>query len=285
MSTGLNDGTNGTRYDVPLFFLEEYPLFIEFMDTFFDWIYNQQGFTQVELESYLDDTSWMDPTSTKDLMHQLIDLKRLDPPGAAGRATLDHKLLTRDFDLIKALDCEDLQDADGRSIFAMDDHEEAIELHYEDFGFQKTADYAFEYYVEYKTLEGFNFLTADGEKYNVGVTDKKRRNLDHSRWLKLLKHVYRIRGTQKATELFFWLYFGAPIRVSYPKEKIARLDDNFVLDGDNTLRDDNYYNEYSYVIKVPGDVERYQGVFDKIYRRHFHPTGFTVFLESFQTGV
>lgn len=280
MSSDLNDGNHGVKNEVPLAYRMEYPKFIEFMDVFYNWLYNQQGFSAEEIQAYLANPGeWVDPLSNKSPLEQLIDFKNVGNPGRVSRDYLKDRFLVREFDDIFSTDAE-LQDVDGRPLFAVRDKVEHIDAWYQDFGFQRTADRSFEDFGNFVPKNSDRLITADGENLAVYIEGTKRRTLDHVRWLKLLKHIYRIRGTRKAMELFFWLYFGVPIKIKEPKLEIGGLDDNFDLDGVVGLRDDYYYDEFSYVITVPGDVSEIEGVFEKVYRQHFHPAGFTVFLES-----
>lgn len=280
MSTVLNSGNNGTQYEVPLYFLEEYPNFIQFMDVFYQWLYNQQGFTREEIEDYIKNSNdWLDPFSGDSPLEQLIDIKTQKTPGRQIKDQLQDHFLVRGFESMLGLDLP-MEDSDGRPLFAECDRDKDIDDWYGSFGFQRTADKSFQDFSRFAEKNGSQFVTADGDTFSVFISGTKRRTLDHTRWLKLLKHIYRIRGSKKAIELFFWIYFGCPIQIKYPKEEIGGLDDNFDLDGTVGLRDDYYYDEYSYVIKVPGDVSQFEGVFNKVFREHFHPAGFTVFLES-----
>lgn len=281
MSKDLNDGHNGTKYETPLYYQNEYPLFLEFMDTFFNWLYRQQGFTEEEILAYLADTSsWLDTTSDETPLQQLINLKLRKTPGQAAKDYLADKFLTRTFESMFALDAEELTDVDGRPLFTPEDKNEQIDAWYKDFGFQRTVDKSFPEFGSFVPDGSDSMITSDGDTFSVYIDGTKRRTLDHPRWLKLLKHIYRIRGTKKSIELFFWIYFGCPVTVFYPKDDIGGLDATFDLDGETGLRDDYYYDEYTYVIKVPGDVSDFEGVFERVFRQHFHPTGFNVFLES-----
>lgn len=280
MQTVLNNGTNGVKYEVPLYFLSEYPNFIKFMDIFYQWLYNQQGFTEEEISSYLQNSKdWLDPFTTDSPLEQLIDIKAKKSPGRQVKEHLEDHYLVRGFEQMLGLDTE-ITDSEGRPLFAECDRNTSIDNWYDSFGFQRTADKSFQEFSRFATKNGQRLITADGDNFSVYVEGTKRRTLDHTRWLKLLKHIYRIRGSKKAIELFFWIYFGCPIQIMYPKEEIGGLDANFDLDGTVGLRDDYYYDEFSYVIRVPGDAKDFEGVFNKVFREHFHPAGFTVFLES-----
>lgn len=281
MSKDLNDGNIGVKYQTPLFFQNEYPLFIEFMDTFFNWLYRQNGFTEEEILSYLANTSeWLEVHSDKSPVEQLIDRKLRKTPGTVAKDYISDKFLVRTFEDMMALDAEVLLDSDGRPLIAMEDKNASIDSWYEDFGFQRTVDKTFQEFGSFAPKDAEKLKTSDGDDFSVYIEGTKRRTLDHTRWLKLLKHIYRIRGTKKAIELFFWIYFGCPVSVYFPKEEIGGLDDNFECDGATGMRDDYYYDEFTYVIRVPGEVADFEGVFERVFRQHFHPAGFTVFLES-----
>ncbi|QIQ62071.1 putative baseplate wedge subunit [Salmonella phage kage] len=281
MSKDLNNGHNGVKYETPLFYQNDFPLFIEFMDTFFNWLYRQQGFTQEEILAYLADTSsWMNPESEDSPVKQLIDLKADKTPGSEAKDYLSDKFLVRTFENMMALDAEELLDADGRPLLSIEDKNKQIDDWYNDFGFQRTVDKSFQEFGYFIPVGSDSLLTTTGDTFSVYIEGTKRRTLDHPRWLKLLKHIYKIRGTKKAIELFFWIYFGCPVSVYFTKEDIGGLDGNFECDGTTGMRDDYYYDEYTYVIGVPGDVSDFEGVFERVFRQHFHPAGFTVFLES-----
>lgn len=281
MSKDLNNGNIGVKYQTPLNFQDEFPLFIEFMDTFFNWLYRQEGFTEDEIISYLSDTSgWLETNSDKSPLEQLIEWKSKKTPGTTSKDFISDKFLVRTFEDMMALDFEQLLDVDGRPLLSMEDKNQHIDDWYDDFGFQRTVDKTFQEFGQFVPDGSDSMQTADGNNFTVYIEGTKRRTLDHTRWLKLLKHIYRVRGTKKAIELFFWIYFGCPVSVYYPKSEIGGLDGNFECDGEIGMRDDYYYDEFTYVIQVPGDISDFEGVFQRVFRQHFHPAGFTVFLES-----
>ncbi|AXC34533.1 baseplate subunit [Vibrio phage YC] len=112
------------------------------------------------------------------------------------------------------------------------------------------------------------------------LSDEPVSDVDVIRILKLLKDIFRIRGSEHATKLFFKIFFDVIPVITYPREKISRLDDNFVLDGDNVPRDDDRYQEYSYVIGLPVAYSVEQETFLQIFKDYFHPAGFKVFVEN-----
>lgn len=128
MSKDLNDGNIGVKYQTPLFFQNEYPLFIEFMDTFFNWLYRQNGFTEEEILSYLANTSeWLEVHSDKSPVEQLIDWKLRKTPGTVAKDYISDKFLVRTFEDMMALDAEVLLDSDGRPLIAMEDKNASID--------------------------------------------------------------------------------------------------------------------------------------------------------------
>lgn len=106
------------------------------------------------------------------------------------------------------------------------------------------------------------------------------RDIDDPRMIKLLKTLYMMKGTTSLIQLFFGMYFGESVSILNAKTRIAKIDDNFVLDGsNNVVRDDVRYSEYTYIVTVSRDVSVYETLFEKIYKKHFHPAGFNVILE------
>ena len=277
----ITNNKPSVKHDVPLYFLEEYPVFIEFMDTFFHWLYNQQGFTEQEIRDYIANAGdWVNPHTTDSPLQQLIEIKSRKMQGVASTNFLEDHFLERKFEEMISLD-ETILDVEGRELFGIYDHNQGINAKYDDMGLERITDKPFFEYGEFFTSDKETFSTKEGDDLYVNNGTQKRRVLDHIRWLKLLKSIYRIRGTKKSFELFFWLYFGLPVQIKEPKNDIAGLDGNFDLDGVVGLRDDYYYDEYSYVIQIPvDDLKDYQGVFERIFKKHFHPAGFNVFLES-----
>jgi hypothetical protein len=93
-----------------------------------------------------------------------------------------------------------------------------------------------------------------------------------------MKHIYSIKGTEASMKIFFRLYFDEEVTIHQPKSMIAVVDDNWVLDGIQVLRDDELYQEFSYVIIVSKDLEFYRDIFKLIYMKMVHPSGFRVAL-------
>lgn len=91
--------------------------------------------------------------------------------------------------------------------------------------------------------------------------------------LRLLPYLDNLKGTTAVLELLFKTAFNENIVLNFPKDRLAILDDNFVLDGETTLRDDILNQEYSISIGVVGDSEKYQGLIG-FYQERYHPGGF-----------
>ena len=119
----------------------------------------------------------------------------------------------------------------------------------------------------------------DGWKNSFGIKTFGQ-TVDKTLMISLMKHINAIKGTEKSIELFFSIYFDEEVEVYYPKFDIATIDDNMVPDVSGVIRDDYYYNEYAYVVRVTGELNSYTELFDEIYMKNVHPSGFKVFLEK-----
>jgi hypothetical protein len=116
-------------------------------------------------------------------------------------------------------------------------------------------------------------------KFNHTYSNQKELDTrDELLLLKVLKHLYANKGTHKAIEIFFEAYFGETVEVYLPKFDICYIDNNFLLDDLKKLRDDDVYQEYSYVIYVINEPDFYRKEFEDIYLKNFHPGGFKVTL-------
>jgi hypothetical protein len=109
---------------------------------------------------------------------------------------------------------------------------------------------------------------------------KALNSVDQVLMLSLLKHIYAIKGTETSIKLFFDLFFDEQVTVFYPKALLAVIDDNMVIDGTQVIRDDELYQEFSYVVYVDNDISTYKDIFDTIYVRMIHPAGFRVELKQ-----
>lgn len=109
--------------------------------------------------------------------------------------------------------------------------------------------------------------------------------IDEIRLLKILKYIHAIKGTTKSIQLFFSIWFGEEVLISYPKFKMAIIDGDvngsgMVPDGGTVMRDDEKYQEYSIVIETDRDPLQYDSIMNKVFKPLFQPSGFRVELKQ-----
>lgn len=234
-----------TKYLLPSHYSKDYPKFVGFMNLYFDWLYNTSGFSQAEIQDMInegyDKAAISLAQSTKN-------------PGASARDMAGDRMLERKFDRVLTLDGLEIETSDGK----------VLELE------SYKSDYTSSW------LKDFGFPITQREP---GTS--KYRNIDATRLIKLLAHVYSIRGSVKCMELFFSVFYNGSVGVKFPRDSIATIDGNMKLDAtNNSIRDDDYYSEYSYVVAVSGTADPNLGVFVELYKNMFHPSGFKMFVEQ-----
>ncbi|CAL9977330.1 head closure Hc2 [Vibrio phage D528] len=234
-----------TKYLLPSHYSTDYPKFIEFMNLYFDWLYNTSGFSKAEIESMIEEGY------DKAAISLAQSVKN---PGASAQEMAGNRMLERSFDRALTLDGLEIETKDGAILEFETRKSEYTSSWLKDFGFPIT-------------------------QREPGTS--KYRNIDPTRLVKLLAHIYSIRGSVKCMELFFSVFYNGAVGVKFPRENIATIDGNMVLDGaSNSIRDDDYYSEYSYVISVSGVADPNLPVFIELYKSMFHPSGFKMFIEE-----
>lgn len=238
-------GETGVDIVIPSHYVDDYPKFVEFMNAYFKFLYRQRGgMTEAELDDLIE---------TKGRL-LAVEMNNTPAACAATDEMVKGSFLERGFRGFMAKDGGLLTTSDNRSIEASEDRSVYINRWYQDMGFSKESV--------------------------TPVESNKMSKLDDIRIVKLLKSLFEIRGSQPAMELFFSIFFDSKITVEYPREKIAIIDDNFVLDGTSVPRDDNYYSEFSYVIKIDEKKTKNQDLVVDFYKYYFHPSGFKMFIEN-----
>lgn len=252
---------------LPKHFTDFYPQFILFLQKYYEYVYREKGYSKAEIDNLLSDQSWytanldqfvqtgnlryFGPNQYSTIQDAIVEMAAEMSPGASAERVAASYNLDRQFDWFETADGDDFTTSDGNLLDAPYVNETFVNGWYQMFGFLP-----------------------------LGI----RNGIDSSdpiSFIKVLKHIYNIKGTKKAINLFFSLFYGEePVQIYLPKVDIAIPDDNFIPDGVDSLRDDNYYNEYSYVIRVANPVANYSLYFDSIYKRYLHPAGFSVFLEQ-----
>lgn len=257
----LLDGIQPVEEFVPQHYLTEYPNFVDFIQLYFKFMYSKMSPDEVDI--YLNDATWWKGSKTppepgtdeySEFLIALSRLKDIKRPGLAGARLQKDILLTRETTHVLDLNNMGLTDIDGTPMQFNINQEKEVNIWLDNFGLTQNK--------YHDSRIGF------GE-------------IDYRRFIKLIRHLYTIRGSKKLIELFFSFFFpDSEIRVSYPRSKIAGLDNNMVLDGIHNLRDDRYYSEFSYEISIGGlnSLLTQVEIPLKLYKQLFHPAGFELFV-------
>lgn len=247
---------------LPRYVIEDYPNFVDFISAFYEWDSRNGFLTEEEKENL-----------------QGLGYSNVGVGQRSDRRWRDRNL-ERVFSVFETSDGPLLETSDG-DLFENEVYLPTAPLWYSQFGdFPKIGLGRMTSYNTFVSLNDTGFKTFDGYVLKVKASNvfTDFRDLDDPRFIKLLRNLYMMKGSRKMIELFFGLFFGESVDVSNTKDVISRIDDNFVLDGANHLRDDSEYSEYTYVVKVSRDVELYKEAFENIFLRYFHPAGFNVIL-------
>lgn len=259
------DGAPVVQDIVPGHYLSEYPKFITFMEIYFRYMYGKM--TPAELEYRLTDATWWKgnktpPTEGTDEYYEFImaltNLKEQKRPGEAARRLQKDLLLVREKEEARDRSNTPLVDKDGKPIMLFANQSKETDVWVDNMG------------LEYNTY--------DKGQIGFGQADTRR-------VIKLMRHFHRLRGSNHLMRLFFGIFFGMEnVTVDYPRSRISTLDNNFVPDGNNNLRDDRKYSEFSYVIQVKRTAtnkvtEQEKDTVAWLYKKLFHPAGFEAFFE------
>lgn len=249
---------------LPAHYREAYPRFIAFLEKYYEWLYRSSGMSVSEINILRGDTSWLSNDidrfiSTGDIKYVNGDTKSLNDSIAVLNNTVNPgqvaNALPGGYTLESAM-IGGYLNADG--VVSTDVNDFSVELNT----------------IENNILDGwFNSMGWDRIKRNsLGAAS----NVDQVLMLSMLKHMYAIKGTESSMRLFFNVFFGEEVIIVQPKSIIAIIDDTFTLDTNIVLRDDELYQEYSYVIVVAKELSFYKELFDTIYMTLVHPSGFRV---------
>jgi len=248
---------------VPSYYLDDYPKFVAFMKAYYDWLYRIGGFTADEYSYLIKEQLWLQTdiekyvlqgglqyagTSTQDEV--LVEMSN----ALQGEAYIDRLIpqffLERTFDLFQDSEEEIFLTAEGSSFESPYIDHDIVNMWFYKLGFPTIAHHNL-----HGTYDQFSLIRA-------------------------LKYIYAIKGTAKSIQLFFNIFFNETVTVSYTKSDIAIIDGNWIPDEFGVIRDDHYYNEYSYVVTVNNDPDTYTTVINNVYNHLIHPAGFNMFLEQ-----
>lgn len=270
---------------VPEHFIDDYPRFIEFLEKYYEWLHRDSGLSEKEIINIRDNAeTWTEDNETVD--DALLRINNERNTGSLVENFIDDNLLRREFDYIETSDGFLIETTDDKVIQSQRLNKNIVKDLLTRFDFPYTENNIINNYDFLLTSNSNFFLTELGENFVLPPENQEQqtriRTLDYIRLIKIIKKVYQVRGTLKSIELFFDLFFGEPIDVIYPKTSIFIIDDvsSVIDDSDSVIRDDYVYNEFSYVIKTPKDPSTYETLFNSIYLKYFHPSGFRVFIQQ-----
>jgi len=246
---------------LPVRIQEKYPQFVTFLEKYYQWMYREAGFNQAEIDYVTNQQIWLATDVAKYLEtgaiqysgtattnEALVEMSNQKHSGNWLDNAIPSYFLERQFDKFTDVDDVIFQTADGYDLEAPKYDPNYIQL----------------------------WLARLG--YDTDYITRINSTFDQILLIKNLKLIYSIKGTFSSIQLFFNMYFNETVTLYNPKFDIAAIDNNFVLDGSNSIRDDNYYNEYSYVVYVQNDPSVYTEQINNIYMKYIHPAGFKMFL-------
>lgn len=238
------------RGQLPKWMSAESPRVIALLDRYYDWQY-RNGLSKGEVKALRSREAGggaYDPLANSLLVNEQENYVQ---PGIWTHHFHDNMTLNRAFEGFETADGETFTEESGLIWDSVSDIKAGIEL------WSKRMNHT----------PSNNLTSLDG--------------IDEVRYIRLLKCLYASKGTNFVLQLLFNIFFGENVEFFNPKLSLALIDDNMVLDGENTLiRDDDVYQEYSIVVKVSRDPSYYQEVLDRIYFPNFHPGGFKLTLEK-----
>lgn len=253
---------------MPSYYLDEFPRFVSLMKNYYKWLYRKDGMTEDEIEDVethiyewteVDMDKFIETGSVRynsfDGANQtsVAEISRWRAPGAIIERFHSQYLLEREYDAFVTADGEYFYDKDGAGLETSYIMEEAID------GWASKFKH-----IRFKDATAVN-------------------PYDEILLLKSMKMLYAAKGTEKCIKLFFKVYFDEDVEIYIPKFDIALIDGaEPMIDTEQIIRDDRYYQEYCYVIRTEQDPVNYKDVFENIYMQDFHPGGFAVFLEQKQ---
>ena len=236
---------------VPKFFHDDYPLFIKFFEYYYQWKNRNGGFNLKDIE-YFSNSFGLDVTEKNDLL-EIIRLSNVKSPDQYRNEFFSEYLLERTENIVESSDEEIFLTAD-------DEIYEAPVLNM-DVVNNSIKDQGGFYTKPILNVNGIDLLLLE----------------------RLLQHIHHIKGTKDSINLFFMMFFNEDLSknvpegadwIKYPNNYTIAIDHELIIDGEGSIRDDNYYNEYSIAINTKYDREYYEPLFSEVYMRYIHPSGF-----------
>lgn len=258
---------------LPAHYREYAPRFITFLEKYYDWLHRSSGMSDGEVNDLRNDTSWLekdidkfistgqlrylDPNNPEILEANLVELNNTENPGMQSEKLSDKFLLDEDLGGYLTSEGDEFADSEDLTVELQTVENKILDSWFSSMGIDR---------IKRKRIDALN-------------------NLDQVLMLSLLKHIYAIKGTEASIKLFFNMFFNEEVVIYQPKLDVAIIDERMVLDGNEVLRDDETFQEYSYVIVVSKDLLTYKDVFNSIYMKTIHPSGFRVAITKSDTFV
>jgi hypothetical protein len=257
ITPSLSDRVGGI---VPRYFLDEYPLFVKFFEYYFQWKNRNGEFNNNDLAFF---SALLGITADEyDGAIELIRLSNTKSPWQHQSSLAEEYLLER---------TENVAETSLEEIFLTADDE----------------------ILEPPVLNSELVTNAIAEKGGFYTSNVLGTNeMDLILCERLISHVASVKGTKTATNLFFLMFFGENLTdnvaegaeyIWYPKTQTISIDHDLDIDGTASMRDDAFYNEFTYVINTKHNREFYEPLFSNIYMKYIHPSGFGVFIEPTTT--
>lgn len=246
---------------LPYHYREEYPTFITFLQKYYDWMY-RDNLSDAEVAALQADTAWMTTNINKyietgqtkyigtNVSQAIAELNAIPSPGHCSDLLPNAITLNITSDGFMDVGNEEFIDTNNVQFDVLGINRDIIRRKFSNMGYEM-----------------------------IEVGQYSLEPIDQVLMISLLKQLYAIKGTAQSINIFFTLFFGVGVDVIYPKARIGIIDDHCVLDGTDVMRDDNYYDEFSYAISVSAPITaRYLDIFNNIYLKTVHPSGFHAFL-------
>ena len=247
---------------VPQHYIEEFPTFILFLQKYYDWMY-RSNLSEAEIAALQENTSWISTDipqyiatgqskyiAGSDVNTAIVELNAIPSPGRASDILPNAITLNITHDGFGATGNTEFIDTNNSQLSTLNIDTNIIRRKFANLGYEM-----------------------------IEVGEYSLNPIDQVLMLSLLKQLYSIKGTAQSVSIFFNLFFGVDVQMIYPKLNIAVIDDHCVLDGTDVMRDDNYYDEFTYAITVAEPITaRYLDIFNNIYLKTIHPSGFRCFL-------
>lgn len=245
----------------PSHFTKYYPKLVEFFEVYVDSLYSDEVSSE-QLTLMWNDESWWDKKDvvfesvdqrTYAKVEDLLEFKRTLGVSSRAVSLIEDKSLEKQWFALETLD---------GFVFEPSNLEQ----------FQLREDNYFHIQAWLQSKGLFELVDTKNSQFQG----------DLELFLRISRNLFKMRGTMECARAFFMSMYGGRTVIEFPRDKISTLDDNFILDGNNVLRDDVFYDEFTYVVNLIGS--NYSKIGDKyveMYLRVFHAAGFRCLIRTY----